>query len=96
LDKQKLQSYLGFALRAGLCAKGSEAVLLNIRNQKADVVLLDRDAAYNTKKQIANACHTYNVRLIEVDEDLLFHVTKQNFKTLAIKASPLSEQIKQL
>lgn len=96
MDNQKLKTYLGFALRARLCTKGSDAVLSQIRSKKAGVVILDNDASQNTKKQIRNACSSYSITLLEAESNLLFQLTKENYKVMSIKTSTLSEQIKQL
>ena len=96
MDNQRLKTYLGFALRARLCTKGTDAVLSNIRAKKADVVILENDASENTKKQIRNACSSHGITLLESEDNVLFQITKENYKVISVKTSTLSEQIKQL
>lgn len=96
MHNQKLFSYIGFALRARLCSKGTDAVLGNIRSQKADVVILDASASQNTQKKISDACLHHQVFLVKVGEEEIYQHTKDNIKVLSIQASPLSEQIKRL
>lgn len=96
MHNQKLFSYIGFALRARLCSKGTDAVLGNIRSKKADVVILDASASENTQKKIKDACKHHQIFLVLVEQEALYRHTKENIKVLSIQASPLSEQIKRL
>lgn len=67
----KLPGMIGLAKRAGKLVSGTDTVMRLIRSGKAKMVLLDRGASENSKKQITDKCETYKVTLCELDEGLL-------------------------
>lgn|SRR5690625_4635833 len=67
-----MKSYLnlvGLAFRAGKCMLGEEAILRAIRSQKAELVLIAKDAGARTKKTMIDKCTYYRVPYIIVEED---------------------------
>lgn len=60
-------SLLGLANRAGKVVSGEEQVIKQIRNGKANLVLLSQDASKNTTKRIQDKCSYYQVPLFSVD-----------------------------
>ena len=59
---------LGLSFRAGKCSIGEDAIIKNIRNKEAKLVLLARDVGNQTKKKITDKCTYYEVPYIIVDE----------------------------
>lgn len=60
----KLLQLLGLAMRAGKIVSGEEQVLHKIRSKEAKTILLAKDAAIHTEKQIKNKCRTYGVPVL--------------------------------
>lgn len=96
MANKKIESYLGFALKSGICSKGSELALSDIRNKMADVVLISNNATDNTKKAIINGCNTHKVVYSVCDSSIFDRLINSNIKTIAIKKSELSKQIKKI
>lgn len=75
--RSKLLSIIGFAMKAGKLACGTDRICDEIRRHgspddgdgrsrsSCGVVLLTSDASANTKKRISNACRYYRVELYE-------------------------------
>ncbi|MEH7118403.1 YlxQ family RNA-binding protein [Neobacillus vireti] len=64
-------SLLGLANRARKIISGEELALKEIRNYKAKLVLLARDASANTTKKITDKCNSYHVPLKMVEDRYL-------------------------
>ncbi|AZU61525.1 YlxQ family RNA-binding protein [Neobacillus mesonae] len=60
-------SLLGLANRARKIISGEELSVKEIRNGKAKLILLSRDASVNTTKKITDKCNSYNVPLKMVE-----------------------------
>jgi ribosomal protein L7Ae-like RNA K-turn-binding protein len=60
----KVLSRLGLAMRAGKLVSGEEVVLKAIRSCDGKLVLLAKDASYNTIKKITDKCNCYGVPLL--------------------------------
>ncbi|MHA6251257.1 L7Ae/L30e/S12e/Gadd45 family ribosomal protein [Oceanobacillus sp. CAU 1775] len=67
--KNNYLNLLGLAYRAGKCSLGEDAILRDIRSNKAKLVLLANDIGYQTKKRLTDKSNYYNVPCIIVDED---------------------------
>ena len=93
METNKISTYLGFALRSGICSKGSEAVKLEIKNKKADVVLLSDSLSENGLKLIVNACKNNNTVYTILSSDVFNRLLKSDVKVISIKKSELSKQI---
>lgn len=93
METNKISTYLGFALRSGICSKGSEAVRLEIKNKKADVVLLSDSLSENGLKPIINACKNNNTVYTILSNDIFDRLLKSDVKVISIKKSELSKQI---
>lgn len=61
MTRSKWVSLLGLANRAAKIISGEELVIKEIRRNKAQLVILSRDASDNTKKKITDKCHSYGV-----------------------------------
>ena len=64
-------SLLGLANRARKIISGEELSIKEIRNGKAKLVLLSKDASQNTTKKITDKCHSYEVPLKLVENRYL-------------------------
>ncbi len=58
-------STLGIAVRSGKVVSGEDIVVDTVRNSKAHLVLLAKDAGKNTTKKINDKCLYYNVLVID-------------------------------
>ncbi len=65
MESSKIDSLLGLAQRAGKMASGEFAVLKAVKEGKASVVLVTRDASERTKKKFRDKCTYYNVPCFE-------------------------------
>ncbi|GHH96562.1 YlxQ family RNA-binding protein [Neobacillus kokaensis] len=54
-------SLLGLANRARKIISGEELSIKEIRNGKAKLIILSRDASFNTTKKITDKCNSYMV-----------------------------------
>ena len=89
---QKIKSYLGFARRAGKLTLGVNAA----KAERGRVFLLvaDRAASMNTKKEIASLSERFSCPLIEV-EDLASLTGKAFCKLAAVREEHLAGAILQ-
>ncbi|MCF3942394.1 L7Ae/L30e/S12e/Gadd45 family ribosomal protein [Oceanobacillus alkalisoli] len=60
---------LGLAFRAGKCSVGEDAILRDVRSEKAKLVILARDTGDRTKKRITDKCKYYRIPYIIVEDD---------------------------
>lgn len=93
MDKNdKIAAFIGFALKAGGCVLGSEAVARC--RKKIFVLLLARNAAPNTAKDILLKAERLKIPLIVPrNADLSDLVHKQNCKTAGITHKELANSI---
>ena len=87
---------LGLAMRSRNIATG-EAVLTNVRNKKAALVLVCEDASENTKKLYKNKCTHYGVEyIIKGDSDSLsYAIGKENRMAIAVLDQNFAKNIKE-
>jgi len=64
----KLNSAIGFAMKAGRLKSGGYVVEKLIRAKQAHIALIDTTASDNTKDQYRDMCAYANVELVEVEE----------------------------
>ncbi len=90
VDGNKIETYVGFALRAGKVTLGVNA----IQTVKKGVycLLLDRGTAKNSRKEIEKTRTRFDCPLVEVD-DLGALVRKEGCKAAAIKDISLAGAI---
>ncbi len=81
----KALGMLGMAMRARKLNTG-DAVIEDIRNKKARVVIIAKDASENTKKKITDKCHFYNVEyyFVESGDELTRAIGKHNCKAVSV------------
>lgn len=61
MNRQKLLNLIGLSLRAGKMISGEELTLRDVRNQKAKLVFVAKNASENTKKKMTDKCAFYHV-----------------------------------
>ncbi|MCF6093191.1 YlxQ family RNA-binding protein [Microaerobacter geothermalis] len=95
--KNKL-SLLGLAMKAGKVISGEELVLRNIRNGRVKLVLIAKDASYNTIKKFTDKCSSYHIPylLILSREELGKAIGKPNRVIIGIMDDGFSKRIKEL
>ncbi len=67
-DREKLDSALGFAMKAGKVRSGETAAEAALKSGRVFAAVIDRDASEKTKKRWAEACVNLGVPLVEADE----------------------------
>ncbi len=67
MGQSSWMSLLGLANRARKIISGEELVLKEVRNGKAKLVLLSKDASENTRKKISDKCRYYEVPMVLVE-----------------------------
>ncbi len=65
MELSRIDSLLGLAQRAGKMASGEFAVLKAVKEGKAHLVLVTRDASERTKKKFRDKCTYYRVPYFE-------------------------------
>lgn len=60
----KIFSFIGLAMRAGKIDIGESRVRDRIKSEKARLVIMSDDAAFNTKKKITDMCVFRDIKLI--------------------------------
>jgi len=86
MDRTKVQSDLGLAMRAGKLLHGEESVLEAIKDKRARIVFLASDSGASTTKRINDKCAFYNVSLCRefTTTELSSAIGKENRKVLAV------------
>ena len=85
---------LGLAFRAGHLVPGAEMGLRLIRERKAGIALLDREAGTNTRKKVLDACNHYQVQVILLDAGVLgLACGRPGMSAGAVRAGEFSQQI---
>ncbi|MCM3739008.1 YlxQ family RNA-binding protein [Oceanobacillus luteolus] len=88
---------LGLAFRAGKCSTGEDAILRDVRSQKAKLVILAKDTGEQTKKKLTDKCTYYKVPYIIVDEDretIAHAIGKSQRVAIAILDAGFAKKIK--
>ncbi len=92
--EQKVTGFLGLCMRAGQMTSGQEACVEAIRSGAAAIVLLDGEASENTKKRIADACHSHQVPLYGVSEGALGHaIGKKGRMVISLKEGGMATKL---
>lgn len=75
MKPDKTASYIGLAMKAGKIASGEFAVEKSVKEGKAQLVVLSKDASNNTKKKFNDMCEYYGVPIIEYkDKEEMGHM----------------------
>lgn len=94
----KVFNLLGLATRAGQVITGEDMIIKNIRNKKANLVIISENCGKNTTKKLIDKCNYYSVDYIvkfRIDE-LSKAIGKENRVSLAITNYGFSKKIKDL
>lgn len=96
--KSNYLNMVGLAYRAGKCTLGEEAILKDIRSNRAKLVLLASDIGPQTKKKLTDKCNYYEVPFIIADdrETLSNAVGKSQRVAIAILDAGFATKIKSL
>ncbi|MBS4217710.1 YlxQ family RNA-binding protein [Bacillus sp. FJAT-49711] len=86
MKQEKWMSLLGLANRARKIISGEELVVKEIKNGRAKLVLISKDASSNTSKKIQDKCTYYDVpfRFVESREKLGHAIGKDERVVVAI------------
>ena len=93
MNKPKYWTYLGFAARAGKAPSGEFQTENAVKQRKAKVVILAKDASDNTKKQFLNMCAGAGIPCVQLaDKEALGYAIGKDFRSsCAITDSSLAE-----
>lgn len=91
----KVYGTLGIAMRARKLSMG-DAVLDDIRNKKAKLVIIAADASDNTKKKITDKCQFYDVEYVFIENSMLLNqaIGKTNRMAVAVIEEGFAKSIK--
>ena len=87
-------NFLDLCMRAGRIISGQEACVDLARKEEAALVLIDAAASENTRKRIADACHSHNVPLYEISEgELGCAIGKNGRMMVALKMDGMAQKL---
>jgi len=87
-------NFLGLCMRAGRIISGQEACVDLARQEQAALVLMDAGASENTRKRIADACHSHSVPLYELSKGTLGHaIGKKGRMVVALRADGMAQKL---
>jgi len=89
---------IGLAYRARKCSLGEDIIVNDIRQKRAQLVLLANDTGKQTKKKITDKCRTYNVpfRIVDDRSTLSNAIGKTQRVAIAILDAGFAAKIKSL
>lgn len=95
MNKKKVLSFLGLAMKAGKLSSGEYQVENAVKSGKAAYVIIAVDASENTKKKFQNMCEYYQVpiRLFGEMEELGAAIGKPFRASLAVTDENLAKAI---
>ncbi|MCD8198597.1 MAG: ribosomal L7Ae/L30e/S12e/Gadd45 family protein [Phascolarctobacterium sp.] len=98
MENNKLISSLGLAQRAGKALSGDFAVSDALKRKKVKLLLVAKDAAYNSKKELYRIAKTYNVTVLEIlsREEIGIAIGKPPRIAVAIIDNNFADMIKSL
>ena len=94
----KVFSMIGLATRAGKTVAGEFSVEKAIKQRKAQVVIVSKEASDNTKKLFTNKCEFYNVPVFIYGEKKELGIATGNIErtSIAVLDEGFSKQIVKL
>ena len=86
MQRDKVLSLIGLAMKAGKCASGEFMTERETKSGRASLVVIAADASENTKKKFRDMCDFYEVPICFYgDKDTLGHAMGKEFRaSLAI------------
>lgn len=89
MQKSKIESLLGFAVKAGKVLYGSDS--LSSPKARYYVICMCRTTAPNTQKKVAATAQLRSVPILVAEKELQYTVGRKNCKVLAITDKQMSE-----
>lgn len=91
MDKSKVETFIGFAMRTGNFRIGANA---SATLKRAFIVIVCKSASENTKKDALKLANRFNCPLVETQAKTLEEIThRENAKVMAIADKKLSVAI---
>lgn len=86
MNKNKIISILGLAMRAGKISLGAPATYEALKKNKVSLVVVSTNCEGDTMRQINNKCTFYGVEIVKVlsEEELSSSIGKKNVKVIGI------------
>ncbi|MCH5298996.1 MAG: ribosomal L7Ae/L30e/S12e/Gadd45 family protein [Ruminococcus sp.] len=75
----KILGLLGLCRRAGKLTPGNDAVIDDIQNHRASLVIVTADISKNTEKKLTTACRRFDTEIVTLDrskDELSFAIGK--------------------
>ncbi|OZU90281.1 50S ribosomal protein L7ae [Virgibacillus indicus] len=96
--KNNYLNMIGLAYKAGKCSLGEDAIVRDIQQKKAKLVLLASDTGVQTKKKLTDKCKFYKVPFLVADdrETLSQAIGKSQRVAIAILDAGFADKIKSL
>lgn len=87
-------SFLGLCMRAGRLVIGQSACVELIRKDEAALVLLDAGASENTRKRIADGCHSHGAPLYALSAGVLGHaIGRRGCMVTALRPDGMADKL---
>ncbi|SEF45720.1 Ribosomal protein L7Ae [Caloramator fervidus] len=64
MNDSRLYSFIGLMQKAGKISSGDDAVEIDIKKRKAELVIIATDASENTKKKFINMCEYRKIEYV--------------------------------
>ena len=93
MNERKLAGLLGFAVKARQAAAGADACRILIRSGKCGVLLLDGEAAANTRKKAEELCMQTETPMMILPPGLIKTATGKNNMVMAIQKGSFAEEL---
>lgn len=92
--QNRAASFLGLCMRAGRLAIGQSACVELIRQDGAALVLLDAGASENTRKRIADGCHSHGAALYALSAGTLgYAIGRRGCMVCALRPDGMADKL---
>lgn len=92
MTEERMKGLLGLALRARQAAAGQDACSMLIRNGKCGALLIDGDAAANTRKKYEDLCRRTGTPVITLPAGLIEKATGRTNMAMALQKGNFAQQ----
>lgn len=91
----KVEQFLGLAMRAKKLVTGEELVVKSISNKQVALVILAGDASANTRKKLQDKCTTYDIPIrLYADRNRLGHcIGKEQRVVIGVKDGGFAREL---
>ena len=93
MNEKKLSGMIGLAVRARRAAAGMDSCRILIRSGKCGVLLLDGEAAANTRKKAEELCMQTETPMMILPPGLIKTATGKNNMVMAIQKGSFAEEL---